>query len=324
MKIIQLFENSDKRASRIKVSELAEGLTDLHHELKKQEIRFNVAKAFTEVLGAQEQTKITEELLRLNQEIFSAVLFREKAGRMSNLETSKSRVTLAEAEIEAERSRQVLLQLRRKLAFLIGKNSSDFGPVNGDFYQLKAPRETDLILEKVFTSPKLALFPAEKILRQEILQGEKLRTKPDLSVNGGYRIFDISKNGNLTFIGGVSLPLPVFNNNQGAITEAALQLEQLENEKNIFVYQLKTGVLELYPNFVTKYTEISSLKEKLLPQAEKVFTEINLLFLAGKVTKLDLLEARKTLLELKLRQVRTIADYQNILAEIEAILGKEI
>lgn len=324
MQVSQVLEWDEKIESRLKLASVSKNITDARFQVKKNEIEARVSQIFTEVINAQEYLKLTEQMLKIAQELYNSVVARIEAGKINPIEQNRANVTLTSFKIDVDNARQTLSVARSRLAYITGLKPENLGNITSNFYNIPPLLSLDNIIAKISGSPKLALFPLEETQRQAVIDVETIKVKPDLSVNGGYRIFDITKSGNFSFVAGVSVPIPVLNDNQGVINEAKFQLERLQSEKSLLEYNLKSELIAAYTPMLISYNEIKAIKEKLIPQSERVFQDINQIFQAGKYTYLDVLEAQKTLFQIKSRYIRAIADYHKSITEIERIIGKDI
>jgi len=122
-----------------------------------------------------------------------------------------------------------------------------------------------------------------------------------------------------TSVIGFSLPLPLWNRNQGAILEAKHQLAKADDEKRSAVTRLSSELNDAYQTVARTSNEIHVLKESVLPGAEKAADAIRQGYEAGRFSYLDVNEARRTLTAARLQYLQALSDYHKAVAEIEAL-----
>lgn len=320
----QTFEWNEKRDSRVKLSLIAKDITNLKYQIKKSDLKIDISKAFIDVLNNQELLKLTEQIFDINQKICNITSQKVDAGKISPIEKNRAKINLSTLKIEVDKAKEILKNSNIKLAYILGISTHTFNKLQGNFYLISKLITLEKLLEKVSESPKLTLFPLELLQQQSVIDVETLKIKPDINLNGGYRIFDVSKSGNISFVIGISIPIPAFNQNQGIISEAELKLEKLKLEKNVVEYNLKLEIIENYTTIINSYNEIINLKENIIPEAEKIFNSINEGYILGKFNYLDVLDAQKTVFQVKARYIKSISEYKKPIIEMEKIIGKKI
>ncbi|MCK5355956.1 MAG: TolC family protein, partial [Methyloprofundus sp.] len=90
--ISQLFELGGKRAKREALANTERDLALWDYETKRMDIIYQVAARYIDVLANQARLKLAAETTAIAEEIYNTVVARVKAGKVSPLEQSKSRV----------------------------------------------------------------------------------------------------------------------------------------------------------------------------------------------------------------------------------------
>lgn len=324
MEIRQTLEWADKRTSRIKLANTEKDLIRLKYEVKKSEVFSMVLLTFTNALIEQEQLKLSEEKYKLADEVFRAVSEKVDAGKVSPFEKKRVNITFTNAKIEVENTKKNLEISKKKLALLLGVDSYTFNQLSGNFYKLTDLISLEKLIDKTSENPELALLNSEVLQRMALIEVEKIKLKPDLTVTGGYRVFDITKRDNISFVTGLSIPLPFFNTNQGAIEEAIILLEKLNSEKKILQNKLKISLIEPYKRLANSFNEINVLKTSVIPDAQIVFDAILENYRIGKFNYLEVLEAQQTLFQSKTHYINALENYHKSVVEIESIIGKKV
>jgi cobalt-zinc-cadmium efflux system outer membrane protein len=210
----------------------------------------------------------------------------------------------------------------KKLAVLWGSDSPKFKSVSGKLEELvPLPSEKELT-NRIFDNPDIARFPVEKEHRNARVELEKARRTPDLTVGGGIRSFNETNDS--AFVMGVSIPIPVFNRNQGEIAAAEYDLLKVREERRGVELRVKAELAESYMSLSASFVESSLLKNRVLPAAQKAFEATQEGYLQGKFGFLDVLDSQRTLFEVRGQYINALASNHKAVADVERLIGGSI
>jgi outer membrane protein, heavy metal efflux system len=322
LQIGQLIELGGKRIKRIRLAALESDLVAWDYEVIRLNVFMKVVKAFTDVLAAQKRVTLNEELVRITEQFWDSINRRVEAGRTSPAEASRAKVELLSAKIELERSKLELQTLRKRLAATWGSIEVSFAQVIGDLESVFTPPGLTRIKSFLKQNPDIARWTAELAQRGAVLSLEKAMRIPDPIVTGGVRRFNETDDN--AFVVGLSIPLPVFNRNQGAIEVAEYRRRQAKYQKKSIEVALQIQLAETYNALSAAYNEVNVLKTDMLPEAEKAFETIRQGFQMGRFGFMDLLDAQRTLFGVRSRFLDMLREYQQALADIERLIGQSL
>ncbi len=318
----QLIELGGKRQKRTRIAALESDMAAWDYEAVRLDVFTEVVKSFTEVLAAQERVRMDEELLALAEKFVATITKRVEAGKISTAEAARAKVELSVAGIELERARRELTAARQRLA-------AAWGGIKAEFLQAEGKLDIALsfpALEKlqalINDNPDLARWVVEMERRQAVRELEKANVIPDPIVSGAYR--RLNESGDNAFVIGLSIPLQLFNRNQGAVQEAEYRVKQSEKQRQVVETQVKSRLAIYYQLLSALHNEASTLKDKIIPDARTAYEVINRGYLLGKFTSLDVLDAQRTLFETRGRYLRTITDLHHTTADIERLVGRSL
>ncbi|MFQ5432750.1 MAG: TolC family protein [Nitrospinota bacterium] len=322
LQLSQLIELAGKRLKRKRVASLESDLAVWDYEVKKLDISLLIAKAFIDVLTSQRRLVLMNESTSLAGQVFNTVAQRVKAGKVSPVEEIKAGVILSTARIELNRAKRELAAAMKKLANLWGSDSPKFESVSGKLEKLvPLPPEKDLA-NRIFDNPDIARFPVEKEHRSARVELEKARKTPDLTVGGGIRSFNETNDSALVM--GVSIPIPVFNRNKGEIAAAEYDLLKVREERRAVELRIKAELAESYMSLSASFVEASTLKNNVLPGAQKAFEATREGYLQGKFGFLDVLDSQRTLFEVRGQYINALASNHKAVADVERLIGGSI
>ncbi|HLG22373.1 MAG TPA: TolC family protein [Candidatus Manganitrophaceae bacterium] len=322
LQISQLIEMGGKRSKRREVASLTRDLAGWDYETKRIDIFTQISQAFIDVLSAQQNLALTEETVRLAEQVAEVVSERVTAGKVSPVEEAKANVALSSAEIELDRARRELEAARNRLAATWGGATPRFERAEGDLGPVSPIPSLAQIALRLSQNPDLARWAAEISQRRAVIDLEKSKAIPDINLMGGYRRYNTSDDG--VFIVGISLPLPIFNRNQGGIREARDRLAKGKEERRAAEARVAAGLAEAYKSLSSAHAEVTALREKILPRAQSAFDAVNEGYRLGKFGLLDVLDAQRTFFSSRAQHLRALTDYHQAVAEIERLIGERL
>lgn len=315
----QIIELGGKRAKRHEAAAFSRDLGGWDYEAKRIDLFTQVAQAFTDLLRAQQQRDLTEETVRLAEETARVVSERVRAGKVSPIEEIRANVALASAGIERDRAGRDLEGTRKRLAATWGSTMPQFEQTEGTLGPVASIPSLAQLTGRLSQNPDLARWATEIAQRRAAVNLERSQVLPDLTLMGGFRRYEST--GDNVYIIGLSLPLPIFNRNQGGIQEARDRLAKGEEERRAAEVRVAAALSEAYRALSTAHAEATSLEKSVLPGAAQAFEAINEGYRLGKFGLLDVLDAQRTLFDARARHLRALADYHQAVAEVEQLIG---
>jgi outer membrane protein, heavy metal efflux system len=318
----QLIELGGKRTARVNASQISEKLADWDYSAKRLDVLTEVNKAFIEVMKAQHKVSLSKDLIKLGNQFYNAVSERVRTGKVAQIKKVKASVVLSTFKLKAKKAKMLLEQSRRKLSSTWGSTEPDFLSVVGDLFNIFPVPPLDTINQKINETPYLKRWKTLEDKRQAILELEQSKRTPDITLKGGYRRLEQTNDNAITF--GVSVPLKIFDSNQGAISEAQNNLAKVKEERRAAIIILKKNFLEAYESLVFAHSQASILHSETIPAAQKSFDGINEGYRFGKFSFLDVLDSQKILFQTKEQYLDALSDYHIALAEVNRMTNKLI
>jgi len=322
LQLSQLVELGGKRAARVNAARLARDLAGWDYETRRIEVFTQTAEAFVEVLNLQQRLALAEDTVGLAEKAVEAVNRRVEAARTFAVEGTKAQVALAAVQIERDQTRRALDAARQRLASHWGNPQARFERVEGNLESTKSVPELERLLERLRQNPEIARWATEISQRESNLKLEKSKRVPDVTVGGGYR--RLSGPEDNAFLAGVSIPLPLFNKNQGNIKEAEYQLAKAGDEQRAAELRVRTSLGQAWQRLAAAAAEVAALKEKVLPGAQQAFDTVSLYYTEGRLGYLDVLDAQRTLFASRSQYYRALSDYHQAVIAIERLIGEPL
>jgi cobalt-zinc-cadmium efflux system outer membrane protein len=156
-------------------------------------------------------------------------------------------------------------------------------------------------------------------LRLQLAQG-----KVDYTVGAEYRRQQgINGTGNsVGFF--VSVPLPVFNKNQGEIARVQAEETQLQKQIDALQSQVSGEVAGAYREYETARQLIDDIERDLLGLSQEARTTTTYVYQAGAGSLLDVLDAQRAFNDTMSTYYDAQADYRRAVSRLASVVGEEI
>nr|WP_243457496.1 TolC family protein [Ottowia testudinis] len=316
-------EMGGKRAARIAAAERGRDIAVEELNLRRVEIRAAVVAAFFEALAAQERAALAEAGVDLAKRATDAVAKRVAAGKVSPVEETKARVAEAGVRVELAQAQSEQRSARARLSSLLGSNPPRFAFVVGNVDQLPATPSLDDIQQRLAVSPTVRRAQLEIEQRRSLLELERSKRNSDLNVSVGVkRVKDANEQSRSQLMLGVSVPLPLFDRNQGNLLEALKREDKARDELQALNMRVSTDVLQARERLESIRGEVDVLQRDVLPGAKSAYDAATVGFENGKFNFLEVLDAQRTYFAAKSQYLKALAEAHRTAADIDRVLGE--
>jgi cobalt-zinc-cadmium efflux system outer membrane protein len=228
-------------------------------------------------------------------------------------------VTLGRSELERYRAARDLEAAKAALAATWGARHVEFGRLEGTLADLGTMPSLEALDAQVERGPDLARWTTELEERGAAVALEKAARIPDVTVGAGGRHF--SDNGDNALVVEFRVPLPVFDRNQGAIAEAQHRLEKARAERFAAQVSQRAAVAAAYAELAASYEQAAGLRDEVIPEAQKASEAARLAYGQGLFRLVEVLDAQRSLFELRASYVSALESFHVQAAEIERLTG---
>lgn len=319
--ISQKLELGGKRHRRIALGEADKSIANKTYSATRASLRAVTKRLFTAVLTAQQRLALATDQQALAKTALAAVNERIEAGKSPELERLRFATLLQEAGLRQEQARLELAAARNELAALWAPGEPDFDRVRGDLNRLPQIPGREELFSMVETSPGIELQKEDLSRLARKLELEQTAWFPDLTVSfGGKRV---EETGDHALIAGLSVDLPIFDRNEGAIRAADARLAKAGAALRSMQLRYKRELAGLWGRLQAARAEVTMLRDSLLPIVQKSFEDIHYGYQAGKFGYLDVLEAEDVFFTARSRYVDSLKEYHFALADLEEMVGRE-
>ena len=315
----QLFLLGGKIQKRRQVALLDHDLAGWDCESLRLNVLSQASKSFIKVLAAQERLVQAEQFLSIAERSYGAVTDRVESGKVSPIEETRASVALYSARVEQTTASQELEASRKKLAATWGGAAPAFSKAVGSLEVMDQPLPFEKLANLIDQNPDLARWTTELEQRKAALELARAKRIPDLTLNAGVR--NLQEMNDNAFVFGLTIPIPVFDRNQGGIQEAAHELNRAKDDKVSARIQVLAVLAESYQALAASYSAAKTLEEKILPAAQKALDAIDYGYKQGKFGFLELLDTQRTLFQVRRQRIDTLSMYHLARIEVERLVG---
>jgi cobalt-zinc-cadmium efflux system outer membrane protein len=186
-------------------------------------------------------------------------------------------------------------------------------------HQIPSADQVETLLEQ---SPEMIRWMSAMEESQANLELEKAKQYPDVVLGGGFRHFaDTSDH---AFVLGISIPLPLFDRNQGGIMAAESNILKTDQERIADEVRIRVALEEAFDEFSSLHDEVTVLKTKIIPSATVAFEAAGEGYRYGKFGYLDVLDAQRTLYESREQLIDALAEYHTWKTRVEQLIGRSL
>ena len=318
--ISQRFQLAGQRTKRLRVSEQQTALAEWDYESTRVGILTATTKAFMATLASQSRLSLAAELAHLARATVTSVSAQVDAGAVPFVEKTRAEVVVLTADLERDRAERQLAADRIRLASSWGGRQALFSAVLGDLSgDISPPPALDELKGRIDSNPDIARWRTALAEREAAVVLERARQIPDPTLSLGGRHFN--DNGDAALVLNLSLPIPVFDRNQGNTLAAVRQLSKARAEKASAVALAHSALAARYEDLSSAFEQVVALRERALPAAERAFKGTQDGYHQGLFRYLDVLDAQRNLFELRARQIEAQLSFHQARADVERLIN---
>lgn len=292
-------------------------------QLAAQRLRVltDVRIAYFQVLLAQQQIDLSENIRRISTEGAQAAenLFLSKEVGRTDLLQAQLEVENAQILVENAHNRQEAAW--RSLAAIIGNPSLPPEHLLGD--ATAPPR--DFKFEEVLArikgmSPEISAAAMEVSRAQSALDRARVEPIPNLTFQGLVNVQDNGIGGKPDGGVAVTVPVPLFNRNQGAMLRAQHEIAAARNALAQTELSLQNRLAPTFEQFQNARNQVARYREQILPAAQESLELTRKMYAAGELNFVGLLTMQRTFAYMHLNYLETLRSLRVAETEIEGLL----
>lgn len=309
-------ELGGKRPARIAVADAQARRALVAQAIAQADIRQQVSELYIEAVAGEVRLAIAEDQFRIATDTARAAAIRVQAGRASPLEQERAEVARLKAEAGVDQTRRLAEAARVNLARRVGRPT--LGPL--DMTVLGAPAATVMGPPRPASAAgTLALAAAEADL-DTADAGVRLAAAqrvPDLTVGPGVRRLEATNDVAAVFT--ISMPLPLFNNGRAAVDQANAMRRRADAQRRMTALDVEQQITDAEVEAANAAAAARNASGPALSSAMEAARIARIGYREGKFGQLELLDAERTLTEMRVASIEALVSYQLAKARLERL-----
>jgi cobalt-zinc-cadmium efflux system outer membrane protein len=315
----QPIELGGKRQRRIDSAKAATKVTAFELDDLKRQLVFQVKKSFNDILIAREALVLAGQNMAALDEVERVQRFRAERGDISGLDLIRIEVERFAFERDQADARQALDAAKISLRTSIGpERLAEHFDVSGELVFPEISKSKSELY-------RLAL-DSRPDLRAAMAAREKARADVNLAKANAW--WDVTPQIEYQRIGpdntigfGFSLPIKLFDRNQGEITRTQAEAQRAEAAREALLAQVLAEVDTALATVTAEQRKVVLLRDTYLPKIRQARETIEFAYRRGGVTLLDYLDAQRMYREKSVEYLRSVSSYSTAVYVLESAVG---
>lgn len=279
----QRLDFSGRRTARVGVGRAELEAAMLRLAIARADLKLAVRQQFATAVAARDRLRLARETLARAQELARIAGELVEAGREPPLRALRASSAAAQADAEVRAAEAEEMAARQTLAALLGADTPPAEVIGSGDLEPGPTVTAEQTLD-------VRLADVERLVSEAALQRERTLGRLDPAVGIGVR--RIEETGDQALMATFSVPLPVFDRNQGNITAAGAEVRGAAARRAGVLARARAQIGSAAASFAAAQARVTALEATAMPQAQEALRLAQLSYQAGRVSLLELLDAQ--------------------------------
>ncbi len=308
-----------QRSSRVDAAHARVDVADAQTEALRRGVLKQLRVLFWTLIYSQERVAALGELNDQMATLSTTVRRRVEEGEVRPVEATRVEVEAEKIAGELETARLAMISNRAALAIWFGSDNGEHLVAVADLNQLPVPVTLETARKRAAKHPDLDAARARVNALEADVTVERRARAPSLAVE----IFTDHELDRRAYGVGLAFELPLWNWNTGNIQRSQHMLAAQKNKLEFERLELEIRAVEAQSQCQAGVMLATRYSERILPRAEFAARVIERTYQLGEATLLEVIDARRTLLETRGQFLSTLAQAQIDCSRLRAIAGEE-
>ena len=283
-------------------------------------LSLQIKKAFYEVLQNEAILKIAEGDRDALNDIRGRVALRVDVGEAPRYELIKADTELIAAQRDADAAKLRIYESKLYLRGLVSKSIVNIFDITGSLPPSDIALNMEQLKDDINKSPRLKQIKASADIAENRLRLEEKLINPGVTLKAG-----VDQDPDITsYRFGLSIPIPLWNQRQGLIGEAAANYREIQAQYTDQELTLRRDIEAAFQRYLIAQQQVKTFESNLLTQAESVLKVAEAAYRYGERGILEYLDAQRTYRLVRKDYLASRYDYIVAILEIEQLLGMDI
>lgn len=318
--VTQELELFGQRAARKRLARAGIDATMLATRLSAFDLYLETKSRFFALAHAQAELHLADSLVTLTEGIVDNVSRRVEKGAAPQSDLMLARLEFERVKLESAETRMNLRSAQGELASLWGGDAEGTSVFVGEDPDLLSVIQNLSELTELADSNRKAMqLQSETELIEAERQLAIAEARPSISLALGYKRLQADGSSSLVF--GIGLPLPLWNRNEGTAANLQAQIQALEYEWQSLRFETLADIhsgTEAVTQLIHRHNALDS---SLIPTAVEAYEALRTAYEAGRLPFIDLLEAERSLIELRFARNDVLFAIREEIIALEQITG---
>jgi len=317
--IAYLFERGKKRQHRLQAAKDTTAVTEAQVADAERTTVENAAQQFIAALLAKDNLDFAIRLLDSYLHTVDIGKEQYKAGGMSKVDLLKIQLQALQFQTDVAAAQIAKVQALASLRQLMGFDSvpRDYDVAGDLTYRPLSLRLEDLEARALQLRPDLLAAKRSIDAAQSQIGLAKANAKQDLTFTFSYNHINSANNGSFFF----SIPLPIFNRNQGEVARTYYVRTQTKFLEKAAEQQVLTDVKNAYEMLANSEEVVRLYGQGYLQQAQQSLEITQFSYQHGAASLLDFLDAERSYRSTELSYRQALATYMSALEQLRQAVG---
>lgn len=319
--VSQLIELGGKRSARQASARAEVNAARTNGGALRLDVINSVTVAYMQTIAAEQKLALAERVEKAAQDVLMVVERRVKAARDPLFQESRAKAALATAVAARQRAQQELTASRDVLAQFLGETTLSSSLDDAALNDAQAPLPLSTYQDRMSQSPDIVRYRQLLTARKADLDLAKAGRIPDVTVNVGVRRF--GDTGDTAVMAGVSIPIPIFNQNQGEIAKAGADITRVMQVRQQAMLQRSQQLSQAWAQWNAAWQEINRLKADALPEAQRAYDLALQGYRAGGFQFIDVQDTQRTYFNARSELISALLNLQSSRADVERLTASD-
>ncbi|MGA3351155.1 MAG: TolC family protein, partial [Candidatus Sulfotelmatobacter sp.] len=318
-----LYERAHKRQLRTESAKKATAIGVSQQDDLERGLLFNLRSAFVQTLQAKAVVQVSKDNLEYYDHVLKISHDRFEAGDIAQIDYDRLELQRVQYESDLQTAEVNLRTEKIQMLMLL----NDRTPV--DQFDVVGVFDFNDQIDPLEAYRQIAMDNRPD-LKAAVQSVDKAQTDYKLAVSNGSTdptfSVDMGRNPPIDFYFGVdvSIPLRIFDRNQGNKLQAKIEITRQERLRDAAEAQVFSDVDSAYATMASNLTLLRPYKQKYLAQAVRVRDTILFSYQHGGASLLDFLNAESDYRSVQLNYVNLVGSYLTAAAQLNQAVGKEV
>ena len=289
------------------------------YQAQVQRVLNDVRIRYFEVLGAEQSAKVAGRLVTIaadglttTEKLYEARQASKADVLQARIQLKTVRLTLREAEIRHRTA-------WKQLTHVVGVPELAITPVEGVVDGDIPERDFDTSYQELLAdSPQIRAAEVRVSHARAELVSETAQVVPNVTLQVVAERDQVNRfNSVNTFL---SVPVPIFNRNQGNIFHAQADIREACQEVERTKLALRDALADAFQRYETARTQVETLRDEILPDARESLEVTIAGYKGGEISILQVLAARQTYFQNSLAYIQAWTEVRKAVTEIDGRL----